>query len=182
MANSIKDSLTYAFLTLIISTINLISVLIIDPCKFLFSQATLTSKTTTDLLEKKYRGKTCLITGGSSGIGMELAKLLSSLGATIIISSRNKDKLEDVAAHCRFLHPKVLIFPIVLDLEKYDEVHEYTDKILDTLERNRLPRRVDVLINNAGLSSRGTAMDTNMDTLQRLMVSSGNSQQQLSSV
>ena len=36
---------------------------------------------------------------------------------------------------------------------------------------NGLPRRIDVLINNAGLSSRGMALDTDMGTLERLMVS-----------
>ena len=178
MLTSLKDSLTYVFLMVVVVVISLISILVIEPCKFLYNSLFLTTKETNDLLKKKYNGKTCVVTGGSSGIGMELAKLLSSLGATVIISSRSKDKLEDVALHCRLLHPKVLIFPIVLDLEKYDKIQHYTDEILDTLQRNGLPRRIDILINNAGLSSRGTALDTDMGTLERLMVSLLNITQQ----
>ena len=171
MISSFKDSLTYVFLTVVVSAINLINELVIEPCKFLYKCLFLTTKNTTDLLKKKYNGKTCVVTGGSSGIGMELAKLLSSLGATVVISSRNKEKLEDVARQCKLMHPKALIFSIVLDLEKYEKIQHYTDEILDTLQRNGLPRRIDVLINNAGLSSRGMALDTDMGTLERLMVS-----------
>lgn len=167
---SLKESLTYALLTVIVSAINLSNVFVIDPINWICKLLSVTPKTTLDILEKKYHGKTCIVTGASSGIGMELAKLLSSLGANLIISSRSIDKLEEVVARCRLLNPKVLILPIVLDLEKYEKVDEYTAKVLETLQKHSLPPRIDVLINNAGLSSRGAAIDTSMETLERLMV------------
>ena len=170
MTTHIKESLTYAFLTIFVSVINTVKLVIVDPCKGLYNLMAVTPKSRLDKLEKKYRGKTCLITGGSSGIGMELAKLLSSLGATIIVSARSMEKLDEVASQCRLQYPKTQIFPIVLDLEKYDRVEEYTKTVLDKLQSAGLPCRIDVLINNAGMSSRGTAMETNMETLERLMV------------
>ena len=103
---------------------------------------------------------------------MELALLLSSLGANVIISSRNLDMLELVATRCRLLHPKAVIIPIVLDLEKYENIAEYTAQVMNSLQKNSLPQKIDVLINNAGLSSRGAAMDTSMATLEKMMVRS----------
>jgi short-subunit dehydrogenase len=116
-------------------------------------------------------GKTVVVTGGSSGIGLEIAKLLSSFGANIIISSRNKEKLIEVAALCQIINPKIKVFPIELDLEKYQNIDNYTTQIIDTLESNGLSPKIDVLINSAGVSSRGLAMDTSMETLERVMVS-----------
>jgi short-subunit dehydrogenase len=116
-------------------------------------------------------GKTVVVTGGSSGIGLEIAKLLSSFGANIIISARNKEKLIEVAALCQIINPKTMVFPIEIDLEKYQNIDDYTTQIIDTLEKNGLSSKIDVLINSAGVSSRGLAMDTNMETLERIMVS-----------
>jgi short-subunit dehydrogenase len=111
------------------------------------------------------------VTGGSSGIGLEIAKLLSSFGANIIISARNKEKLIEVAALCQIINPIIMVLPIELDLEKYRNIDDYTTQIIDTLEKNGLSSKIDVLINSAGVSSRGLAMDTNMETLERIMVS-----------
>lgn len=116
-------------------------------------------------------GKTVVVTGGTSGIGLEIAKLLSSFGANIIVSARNKEKLLEVAALCQIINPKIMVFPIELDLEKYQNIDDYTTQIIDTLEKNGLSSKIDVLINSAGVSSRGLARDTNMQILERIMVS-----------
>jgi short-subunit dehydrogenase len=46
---------------------------------------------------KRFDGKTVYITGGSSGIGLEIGKLLASLGADILLLARNEKKLKDGA-------------------------------------------------------------------------------------
>jgi short-subunit dehydrogenase len=50
---------------------------------------------------KKISDKLVLITGASSGIGAETAKVISSKNATVILLARNLEKLEQVAAHIR---------------------------------------------------------------------------------
>ena len=44
-----------------------------------------------------YQNKTILITGASSGIGLEFANQLNEFGAKLIITARNKDKLNELA-------------------------------------------------------------------------------------
>jgi NADPH:quinone reductase-like Zn-dependent oxidoreductase len=172
MALNLKESLKYGVLSVFVNLFHLCDVFIMSPCRGLHNIITVTPKSKMMQLEKSYRGKNCIVTGGSSGIGMELALLLSSLGANVIISSRKLDMLELVATRCRLLHPKAVIIPIALDLEKYENIAEYTAQVMDKLQKNNLPLKIDVLINNAGLSSRGAAMDTSMATLEKMMVSS----------
>ena len=170
MAVNIKEALKYALLSIVLNFIHLLSVLLINPLKNLTTFLTETVESKEKFLKLSYHGKNCIVTGGSSGIGKELATQLSSLGANVIISSRSLENLEDVAAQCRLRYPQTRIFPIILDLERYDKIPEYTKTVLETLKENGLPQRIDVLINNAGLSSRGAAMDTSMQTLQKIMV------------
>lgn len=170
MVANMKEALKYALLSIVLNFIHLINVLLINPLKNINEFLTENAESRAKFLMLSYHGKNCVVTGGSSGIGKELAIKLSSLGANVIISSRSLEKLEDVTAQCRLLYPQTRIFPIILDLERYDNISEYTKTVLATLKENGLPERIDVLINNAGLSSRGAAMDTSMQTLQKVMV------------
>jgi len=125
-------------------------------------------------LTEFYSGKVIIITGASSGIGASLAHMLASIpGTVVIISSRSMEKLEEVAHSCRLENPSARVFPVVLDLENFEGVDQYTANVMETLRKNGLPSHVDVLINNAGVSSRGAAMETSMSTVQKIMVYSG---------
>ena len=52
----------------------------------------------------EFNGKTVWITGASSGIGKALALKINYLGANVVLSSRNKKELENVAKQCRIVH------------------------------------------------------------------------------
>ena len=78
-----------------------------------------------------------LITGASSGIGLEMAKYLASLKIDLILVGRNKEKLEDLTKDF-----SVDVKIIILDLTNLDKLKE-----LYVLTRND---QVDILINNAG--------------------------------
>lgn len=124
------------------------------------------------LISQFYSGKCIVVTGASSGIGEALAMTLSSIpDTTVVISARSLEKLEEIASACKSQYPNSRVLPVTLDLEQYEHLGEYKDRLIAVLDKNGLSERVDVLINNAGISSRGTALDTSMETLEKLMVS-----------
>jgi len=106
-----------------------------------------------------FKDKIVWITGASSGIGKALAIELSSLGAKLIISSRNIDKLELVKTKCANSND---IKILKLDLEDYLNLDKIAAKAL-TLFGN-----IDILINNGGISQRSLAIDTGMQIDTRI--------------
>lgn len=107
-----------------------------------------------------FKNKVVWITGASSGIGEHLAYELANQGATLILSSRNEAELERVRSNCPST-AQVLILP--LDVAKFDSIPEAVQKALDQLQR------IDILINNAGISQRALIKNTSFDVDQRLM-------------
>ena len=97
----------------------------------------------------KYKGKKALITGASSGIGKEMAIYLSSLGFDLILVSRSKEKLEELANE---LTTKVKL--VVIDLA--DEKHA---KDVYMIAKNE---NVDFVINNAGFGLFGDYNEVNL--------------------
>ena len=91
-----------------------------------------------------------LVTGASSGIGLEMAKYLDSLGYEIILVARDKEKLESVASTLTN-KPKI----IVMDLAKMDDI-----KSLYVLVKND---DIDVLVNNAGFGLCGYFSETDLN-------------------
>ena len=91
-----------------------------------------------------------LITGASSGIGLDMAKYLATKKYELILVARSKDKLEEIQ---KTLPTKVTI--IVADLSNEQKVKE-----LYTLLKKE---KVDILINNAGFGKFGNFTETNLN-------------------
>jgi len=91
-----------------------------------------------------------LITGASSGIGLDMAKYLATMKCELILVSRNKEKLEEIQEK---LPTKVTI--IVADLANEQKVKE-----LYVLAKKE---NIDILINNAGLGDFGYLTDTDLN-------------------
>jgi short-subunit dehydrogenase len=107
-----------------------------------------------------YQNKVIWITGASSGIGENLAIQLAQHGARLILSARNQQKLEDLKA--TLTHPEAhLVLP--LDLGALHAPESYTDQILAKFGR------LDILINNGGVSQRASAHETEMEVNRQLM-------------
>lgn len=100
------------------------------------------------------------ITGASSGIGEALAYELSHRGATLILSSRREEVLENVRHHCARSDAHH-IFP--LDLSDPSSLQGTAEEIHEEIGP------VDVLVNNGGISQRGTAVETEMSVVRRIM-------------
>jgi short-subunit dehydrogenase len=90
------------------------------------------------------RGKTCVITGATSGIGLETAKRLGALGARLVLVGRNLDKGTAAIAHLRAEVPGVDAEMHYADLSVPSEIRDLADALLSTAAR------IDVLVNNAG--------------------------------
>lgn len=90
-----------------------------------------------------------LVTGASSGIGLEISKYLDSIGYEIILVARDKEKLESVA---KILTHKPKI--IVMDLQQVEDI-----KSLYVLVKND---DIDILVNNAGFGLFGNFTETDL--------------------
>ena len=105
-------------------------------------------------------GKTIWITGASSGIGKSLVIALSSYRCNMVISSRNEAELLKVKALCSGSE-NIAILP--LDLENYGATEEFAQKAISFFGK------VDVLVNNAGISQRSLIKDTQMEVYDQLI-------------
>lgn len=106
------------------------------------------------------KNKVFWITGASSGIGKSLAIELSNHNVSLIISSRNKNILEEVKIACK--NPsKIKVLPI--DLEDYENL---TCKVQEAIA---CFGKIDVLVNNGGVSQRSLVKDTDILVDKRLM-------------
>jgi len=86
-------------------------------------------------------GKTILITGGGSGIGFEIAKLLSNKGNKVIITGRSEDRLKNAAAQLNN------VSYIATDVNSESDIDNVVNRV--TTEFGGL----DILINNAGAAN-----------------------------
>jgi dehydrogenase/reductase SDR family protein 7B len=107
----------------------------------------------------KTRGNVVWITGASSGIGEALAKAYAARGAKLVLSARRRDELERVASTCA--PAECLVLP--LDML---ETGSFEAAVGDVLKRFS---RLDVMVHNAGISSRSLVKDTELHVHKRIM-------------
>ncbi len=108
-----------------------------------------------------YKDKTVWITGASSGIGAELARHFAMEGARVIISSHEAEELEGVRKIWKPVSKDV--HSVVFNLGNPDEVKATAEKVLADFGR------VDVLMNNGGISTRAEAIETPIEIDRRVM-------------
>jgi len=108
----------------------------------------------------KNTNKIVWITGASSGIGAELAKIYSHRGIKLILSSRNVRALERVKSEC-YYPENIKILPI--DLNDFYAAPALVKKAYNIFGR------IDILINNAGVSQRSLIVDTQFDVFKKLI-------------
>ncbi len=107
-----------------------------------------------------FSDKIIWITGASSGIGKALAVELSNQNASIILSSRKKEDLLLVKNACK--NPDAIKI-ITLDLEKHATLQAKANEAIAAFGK------VDILINNGGISQRSFAKDTTIEVDKRIM-------------
>ncbi len=101
------------------------------------------------------------ITGASSGIGEAMAKKFAQEGARLVLSARRESELERVKLATGLPHNKVLVLP--LDMEQQGLFEGAVEKVIGQFGR------IDLLINNAGISQRGEVISSSMDVYKKLI-------------
>ncbi|WP_082652035.1 SDR family NAD(P)-dependent oxidoreductase [Gorillibacterium timonense] len=101
---------------------------------------------------RRYAGQTVLVTGASSGIGLEMAKLFARDGYRLVLVSRNRAALDRLAKGLRQEH-QADVFVAEADLSIPAAVKE----LIQTLEDQNI--NIDVLVNNAGSGRSGLFQD-----------------------
>ncbi|XP_053326669.1 dehydrogenase/reductase SDR family member 7B isoform X2 [Spea bombifrons] len=108
-----------------------------------------------------------VITGATSGLGKECAKVFYAAGSRLVLCGRNEERLEDLVKELSRIgkgsnqthKPHKVIF----DLSDVEAVSSAAKEIF------RLVGKVDILINNAGISYRGTIMNTKVSVDRMIM-------------
>ncbi|MFF3749276.1 oxidoreductase [Streptomyces sp. NPDC002018] len=89
-------------------------------------------------------GRTALITGGNSGIGLETARVLARHGARVILAGRSQEKLDEAATELRSGQPDAEVATAVLDLGSLASVRQASRRLAEA-------ETIDLLFNNAGV-------------------------------
>lgn len=97
-------------------------------------------------VEKLFRldGKIALVTGGSRGLGLQMAQALGEMGCSVAISARKADELAEARSHLEARGIRVLT--AVSDLQNTDRIPALVDEVTSGLGA------IDILVNNAGAS------------------------------
>ena len=111
----------------------------------------------------EFKGKTAVITGASSGIGLGYAHELAKRGANLVLVARSENVLERVASELMAAH-KVQVEVIALDLSDLDS----GQKLVEILANKNL--KADILINNAGFGTNNRLAKEDRQKLQKQII------------
>ncbi len=109
----------------------------------------------------KLNGKVALITGASQGIGQGIADAFAAEGASLILSSRNAELLDQNAETLSEAGANVLVVPA--DVTDEAQVRELFRRTMERFER------LDILVNNAGIFDGGPLDELSVETWDRVM-------------
>jgi len=106
-------------------------------------------------------GKVSIVTGASRGLGQAMAEALAEAGSHVVLAARSEEALNTVAEGIRALGARALAVP----------THVENEQELDHLVERTLKAfgRIDVLVNNAGITIRCPAMDYTIEDWDKVL-------------
>ncbi|XYJ08554.1 SDR family oxidoreductase [Telluria sp. B2] len=107
------------------------------------------------------QGKTALVTGGSRGLGLQMAEALGEQGARLVLSSRKQEELDAAVAH--LASKGIEASAIACDLSQESNVQPFVEEALRRLGH------IDILINNAGASWGAPAEEHPLEAWDKVM-------------
>ena len=112
-----------------------------------------------------YKDKVIIVTGASSGIGLASATRFASLGAKIVLAARSIDKLEKIAEEInkKFNKSTDKVLCVKTDVTKEEDCKNLVEQTIKHFGK------IDVLVNNAGISMRAVFKDMDLNVMRSLM-------------
>lgn len=105
------------------------------------------------------KNKNVIITGASSGIGEEAARLFAKSGANIVIGARSMNKLRSIQRELKYCGASIV--PVQTDVTRLKDCRNLVRTTVNELGS------IDILINNAGFTSQGNVCDIDINDLDR---------------
>ncbi len=106
-------------------------------------------------------GKVALITGGSRGLGLQIASGLGEMGARVALTARKSDELGE--AQAQLARERVEALPVVCDLSKPEAIVPMVEVVLKHYGR------IDILVNNAGATWGAPAEEHPLEAWQKIV-------------
>ena len=107
-------------------------------------------------------GKVAIVTGSTKGIGRAMVEGLAEAGASVVVSSRKQDLCDAVAEEIRKTR-RVPVLPLACHVGDWDRIPDFVSRVRDEFGR------IDVLVNNAGISpSRSNVSQMNLETWRKI--------------
>ncbi len=109
----------------------------------------------------KLRGRNVIVTGASSGIGMETAREFARAGSNVVLAAREKAELETLAEELEDLPGQRMIVP--LDVSDREAVIKMVTRVVDEMGT------VDILVNNAAQGLHASIAEGDVENMRRVM-------------
>lgn len=103
--------------------------------------------------------KTAVITGGGSGLGLAIAKALAGNGAKVIITGRDKNRLQNA---CEEIGDACTYIPA--DLSQLKAIPAFVEQLIQQA------KTIDILVNNAGINMKKDALDVTDEEFQNIIL------------
>ena len=107
-----------------------------------------------------FKDKVAIVTGASSGIGLATATLLAKYKAKVVLAARSEDKLNELS---RELSAQTEVLSVKTDVSVESDCRNLIEQTIARFGR------IDILINNAGISMRAMFRDLDLNVIRRLM-------------
>jgi len=112
-------------------------------------------------IQQSLKGKTVVVTGGSSGVGRAAAEAFALEGCNIVVAARGKEALDETVALCHDLGVAAMAVPT--DVSIATDVQNLANKAL------QFNGRIDIWINNAGVMASGKFEEIPMDVNEQVI-------------
>ena len=108
-----------------------------------------------------YKDKVIIVTGASSGIGRALATEGAKLGAKVVLAARNEQALDEVVKEIKDNGGEAIA--VKTDVSSYEQCQNLAEKAVEAFGK------IDILINNAGISMRAAFEDMKIEVFEKVM-------------